>query len=168
MNTMEDLRREVASRLRNALHGRQIDLMKTSVELPHMLGITPIGKEHDPRNEEMTIIDPKHPFWNDYESTVDTERKAIDEVTDAIRSLRKDGTFKKTYPHGEEADIVYVEVDTLDPDANEMETECQECGASVDADVSLEPMGDSYSFYVAVDCSSCGFSGAYKRPLIRT
>ena len=68
MNTMEDLRREVASRMRASLHGREIDMVEqVTPELPHMLGITPLNKIHDPKNEEMTLLDPQHHFWQQYE-----------------------------------------------------------------------------------------------------
>ena len=128
VNTMADLRRQVALRLSNALHGRTIE-DETDVELPHMLGITPLGEMHEPKNEERTLLDPSFPFWDDYERDIDTLNKAREEIEKAIRLLREDGTFTKMYPF-EDEDVVYIEVDEV-TESNSSDVSCPECGSNL-------------------------------------
>ena len=130
---MADLRRKVASRLREAMHGRTIE-DESDVELPHMIGVTPLGEMHEPRNEEGTILDPSYSFWNHYERDVDTLNKAREEIEKAILLLREDGTFTKTYPFDDE-DVVYIEVDYVDDSTRQLT--CPECGASIAVSVRL-------------------------------
>lgn len=166
VNTMEDLRREVATRLRNTLHGREIDMIEhKKPRLPHMLGITPIGKIHDPQNEEMTLLDARHQFWSEYEKPI-SDKAARQELETAVRSLREDDIFRMTYPYGEEAEVVYCEVDELTTDDN-IQTSCQECGANLDAQPDLVHNSSSYYISVSLDCDECGFSGTFKRKLLR-
>lgn len=161
---MADLRREVASRLRNALHGREIDIMKNRVEVPHMLGVTPIGKIHDPQNEEMTLLDTKHQFWQDYDGDTETKSAIMEEIETAIRSLRKDDTFRMTYPYGEEAEVTYVEVDEL-RSKEKQTTKCAECGENIPYSLELENLGDTaYAARFHLDCPSCDFSGTFESP----
>lgn len=168
VNTMADLRAEVASRLRNSLHGREIDKMQgVDPELPHMLGITPLNKVHDPMNEEMTVLDTKHQFWQEYEEDITTAAQVEEKIETAIRSLKEDGVFRMTYPYGEEAEIVYVEVDKLNNRSNSMKTSCKECGNRVTTAPSLELIRGSYHLTFSVDCPECDFSGNYTRNLIR-
>jgi len=153
--------------MRNALHGREIDMMKTVVEVPHMLGITPIGKLHDPLNEEMTLLDPKHQFWKGYESDVRTKNAVMDKIQTAIRSLRKDGTLRKTYPYGEEAEIVYIEVDRLDSNKKKSVTQCKQCGKEISYGLDLVNSGELYFIETQLDCPSCDFSQSFKRSMRR-
>lgn len=164
---MADLREEVATRLRNALHGREIDMMENRVELPHMLGITPIGKIHDPNNEDMTILDTKHPFWEDYHEDVRTPNAVSEKIQTAIRSLRRDDIFRMTYPYGEEAEVVYVEVDKMERESEQMTTECAECGETIDANLELRNAGKSYILIANLDCPHCEFGGVYEEPMTR-
>lgn len=166
MNRMDDLRREVASRLRNSLHGREIDMMENRIELPHMLGITPIGKIHDPHNEEMTILDTKHPFWQEYHETVNTKSAVTEKVETAIRSLKKDDIFRMTYPFGEEAEVVYVEVDKMGIEQEDTTT-CMECDAEIVYNLDLVNNGSSYFFEVELDCPECDFTGKFERGMTR-
>lgn len=167
VNTMADLREEVASRLRNAMHGREIDMMKNSIELPHMLGITPIGKVHDPTNEEMTLLDTQHPFWQDYHKDIRTGKKVKESIETAIRSLREDQTFRMTYPYGEEAEIVYVEVDKLSRQNDKIATTCADCGRTIDGDIELRSQGNGYAFCTIIDCPHCSFSGSFESQMVR-
>jgi hypothetical protein len=168
VNTMEDLRHEVASRLRNSLHGREIDMMEgVKPRLPHMLGITPLGKVHDPKNEEMTILDTSHPFWTDYEDDVRTKNKLMEKVQTAIRSLKEDDIFRMTHPYGEEADVIYVEVDKVQPTDNSMKTSCKECGTTLSADPLLNEGRGTYHLSFSLDCPECDFSGIYEQSLVR-
>lgn len=165
---MADLREEVAIRLRNSLHGREIDTMENTVEIPHMLGITPLGKIHDPNNEELTLLDPKHEFWQQYYEEVNTKHVVHKKIETAVRSLREDGTFTMTHPYGEEADITYVEVERLDRQPEQaMTTECLDCGERIDARLSVNLAGKTYLTNVDIDCPHCDFSNTYSRQLIR-
>lgn len=110
-NKMYDLRRRVAQCMYDAMNGREIDVMDgPTPHLPHMLGITPIGEIHDPKDEEGTILDPSEAFWNEYTEDVETRRAVSKKIETAIRSLQKDGYVDITYPYGEEGDIIYVEI----------------------------------------------------------
>lgn len=166
---MADLRREVASRLRNALHGREIDMMEKRVEVPHMLGVTPIGKIHDPQNEEMTLLDTHHPFWKDYDGEIDTKSKVMEEIETAIRSLKKDDIFRMTYPYGEEAEVTYIEVDEVES-VESQTTACTECGEDIPYTIGIKELSqefDGYSLSVNLDCSSCDFAGTFESTLTR-
>lgn len=167
-NTMVDLRKEVASRLRNALHGKEIDTFRNGTpRLPHMLGITPINKVHDPLNEEDTLLDTSHTFWQEYDKTIETPNQAKEEIETAIRSLKRDGLFQMTYPYGEEAEIIYVEVEEPTTEENSMKTSCKECGTGVITAPSLVLLRGSYHLKFSIDCPECDFSGNYIRNLIR-
>ena len=168
VNTMADLREEVASRLRNSMHGREIDMMETvKPRVPHMLGITPLNKVHDPKNEEMTLLDTKHPFWQDYEEDIRTKNQVMEKIETALRSLKEDNIFRMTYPYGEEADVIYVEVEKLQPTANDMKTSCVECGTILTAQPNLSQEGNHYILKFSIDCPDCEFSGLYEQNLIR-
>jgi len=168
VNTMADLRREVAVRLRNSLHGREIDMMESvKPTLPHMLGITPVGKEHDPDNEEMTLLDTRHEFWQDYVEEVLSERTAKEKIETAVRSLKEEGTFRMTYPYGEEAEVVYVEVDDVVSEETPLSADCAECGSVTTAVPRLTNKGSTYALRVSVSCDECGFSATYDANMVR-
>jgi hypothetical protein len=168
VNTMADLREEVASRLRNSMHGREIDMMESvKPRVPHMLGITPLGKVHDPNNEEMTLLDTKHPFWQDYEGDVRTKNQVMEKIETAIRSLKEDNIFRMTYPYGEEAEVIYVEVDKLQPTANDMKTTCAECGSILTAQPNLSQDRGHYYLKFSIDCPDCDFSAVFEQNLVR-
>lgn len=172
-NTMADLRQECAARLREALHGREIDTLENDIEIPHMLGIAPIGTIPTDKVEEGTLLDPAHEFWTDYEEEVRTSGKAHRKVESAIRSLRKDDIFRMTYPYGEEADIVYCEVDEMAESGDALlTTECASCEETVEAPLSLELSngysdGGLYKLVVDVDCPHCGFERLLEEPMRR-
>lgn len=109
-NRLSDLRVEVADRMREAMHGKLLDEGEDPPELPHMIGVTELDEAHQPSNEEGTILDPTHEFWNDYYKEVDTMRHTYGEVKTAIETLGKDGTFEKIYPDPDK-DKVYVRID---------------------------------------------------------
>lgn len=168
VNTMADLREEVASRLRNNLHGKEIDMMESvPPRTPHMLGITPLGKLHDPDNERDSLMDSGHQFWQHYEEDIRTKNAVTEKIETAIRSLKEDNIFQMTYPYGEEADIIYCEVEKLHSDTNSMKTSCKDCGALLSAQPDLVEEGGHYHLSVSIDCPKCEFSGVYKQGLIR-
>lgn len=135
--------------------------------IPHMLNITPLGKIHDPENEEMTLLDPKHPFWQDYEEEIRTKNAAMEKVETAIRSLKEDNIFRMTYPYGEEAEVIYVEVDKLQPTANDMKTSCKDCGTILTTQPNLTQDNGYYHLKFTLDCPDCEFSGVYTQNLMR-
>lgn len=166
MNTMKDLREEVAIRMRTALHGREIDMVEEiRPELPHMLGITPLQKVHDPTNEYGTLLDPRHHFWQSYEEDVTTKREASEKIQTAIYSLKEDELFRKTYPYGEEAEVVYVEVETPSTDGNNMKITCEECDTRITTQPNLLQDSGHYSLNFSLDCPNCEFSKTVKRSL---
>jgi hypothetical protein len=168
VNTMADLREEVASRLRNSLHGREIDMMESvKPRLPHMLGITPLGKSHDPNNEQMTLLDTQHPFWHEYEEDIRTQNQVTEKLETAIRSLREDNIFNITHPYGEEAEIMYCEVEKLQPSASDMKTSCKDCGSLLTTQPNLDEESGHYYLKFSMDCPDCEFSGTYKEHLTR-
>lgn len=167
VNTMGDLRQEVASRLRNTLDGKEIDMMENvTPRLPHMIGVTPLGKVHDPNNEEMTLMDTQHQFWEEYEEDIRTKNQVTEKLETAVRSLREDDIFTITHPYGEEAEIIYCEVDKESAD-NNMQTSCKECGAPVTAQPNLTEDTGHYYLTFSIDCSKCDFSGLYQQNLQR-
>lgn len=169
MNTMADLRRECANRLRRSLHGREIDTLENTIEMAHMLGIVPIGAISTRKAEEGTLLDPEHDFWQEFDGEIRTKNEARRRVQSAIRSLKKDGTFRMTHPYGEEADIVYCEVDEVQQSGDVLlPTTCAECNEEIEAPLSLE-CTDSGSYEIAtrVDCPYCDFSSVMSRLLQR-
>ncbi len=167
---MVDLRREVANRLRAALHGREIDMVEElKPRLPHMLGITPLGNVHDPKNEQMTLLDPQHHFWEDYEEDIQTKRSCREKIQTAIHSLKEDDLFRMTYPYGEEAEVVYVEVDrpTIHRRPQEIQTSCAECDSDIAAEPNLLLRSGSYYLRFSLDCPDCEFSRVVQHPLHR-
>jgi len=168
VNTMADLREEVATRLRNSLHGREIDTMDSvTPAVPHMLGITPLGKVHDPNNEEMTLLDTKHPFWQEYEDDVRTANAITEKIETAIRSLKEDGIFTITFPYGEEADIMYCEVEKLEPSNSNMKTTCENCDALITTQPNLVLDSGHYYLNFSLDCEECDFSRRVKKRMLR-
>lgn len=167
-NTMADLRREVAIRLRDALHGRQVDMEQDIVpKIPHMLGITGLGNVHDPTTERHTLMDPSHHFWEEYDDTVETKNAVMEKLESAISSLRQDEHFTMTHPYGEEAGVIYCEIDVPDEATSEetLQTSCKNCDTLVTTDLNLLQRGNSYNISVSIDCPDCGFSQKYGRTL---
>ena len=170
-NTMSDLREVVSSRMRNALHGREIDMIEsTKPRIPHMLGVTPLGNPHDVTNEDGTLLDPQSAFWQSYEPSVQTRRDVEQEIETAIRSLKKSGVFRMEYPYDEDAGIVYIEVDSMRQTNRtllEGETECVNCGSKTTAQPTLVQTNNAYNISVSVECENCDFSGEFETPLVR-
>lgn len=167
-NTMEDLRREVATRLRNSLHGREIDMLEgVRPRLPHMLGITPLNKVHDPKNEEGTLLDTTHHFWQDWHEPIDTKAEVQRKLETAIASLAEEDVFRVTYPHGKDAEIAYVEVDELHPAETVLQTSCRECDSTISTAPSLSEDNGQYYIKVSLDCPECDFSGVFERGLFQ-
>lgn len=171
-NTMADLRRECAELLRETLHGKEIDMMRNTVRLPHMLGVTPIGAIHSRRAEEGTILDVEHEFWQDFEEEITTRGQVKRRVESAVRSLREDDVLRMTHPYGEDADIVYCEVDTMDERGKlSLTTECAGCSETIDAQLSLnydegvEEALNHYYLQVDIDCPYCEYSSVRESAL---
>lgn len=171
---MADLRRECAARLRETIHGREIDMMENTVQLPHMLGITTIGTIHTHDAEKGSLLDPKHEFWQDFEEEITTGGQARRKVESAVRSLRADDIFRMTYPYGRDAEIVYCEVDSMEQSGETLlTTQCGECGETIDVPLSLDYDAGYdgerafYSLSVDIDCPHCDFRSVREVPLRR-
>ena len=170
MNTMKDLRREVRQRLHESLDGKEIDMMEgVTPELPHMLGITSINAIHTHHSESGTLLDAQSEFWQNYEEDVNTTSKAKRKIESAIRSLKEDDLFTMTYPYGEEADIVYCEVEPVEEqtDPHILQTSCPNCQTNLEPEPSLDLTTSSGHITLAVDCSDCDFAALYETNLHR-
>lgn len=167
--TMADLRREVATRLKQTLHGREIDgdSLGDMPATPEMLGVVPLGAMGTASAEEGTLLDPNHEFYDDYYREVRTKRAAENEIRTAIQSLKEDDILNITEPYGEDANILYVEVVGFD-ETTGLDTTCVECGVLVTAEPYIERKGDRYALRYRVDCPSCEFSRLLETSLIRT
>lgn len=164
MNTMKELKETVATRMHNTLDGREIDMIKQMrPELPHMLGITEIGEVHDHGNEDGTLLDPNHEFWDEYEDDVQTKRAVARKIETAIKLLRDEGRVRMEYPYGEEAEVIYVEVDK--PQLTTMKTPCRNCGTPLSAEPILTLDTDSYYISLSLDCDECEFTGTFRTEL---
>ena len=169
-NTMKDLRREVQKRLHNTLDGKEIDMMKgVTPETPHMIGVTSLNAIHTHHSEDGTLLDPTIEFWQEYEEAVNTKSKAEEKIQSAIRSLKEDDVFSMTYPYGEEADIVYCEIDPVERKESTSNTilksPCPKCGTEIQTSPLLELGTGSGFIKVSVDCEECDFSGSYQTVL---
>lgn len=157
-NTMSDLRKLVAKRLRETLHGREIDTMQKGMpEIEHMLGVVPIGAISTDECEEGTILDPDTDFWNDYEEDVNTRGRVKEKIATAMQSLEDEGTFNVSWPYGKDGGIAYVEVGDVGESSNSMTTECNECGALILTRPNLEHTSRGYKISFDLDCHSCDF-----------
>ncbi len=157
-NTMKDLRREVATRLQDTLDGREIDTMeKGQLEIEHMLGIVTIGAISTPKCESGTLLDPDHEFWQSYEHNINTRNAVEEKIITAMESLQDDGMFRVSSPYGDDAGILYVEVDTIDETDDKLTTECAECGEKIHTELNLQMYYGTYRIVFDLDCTDCGF-----------
>lgn len=173
-NTMYDLRVEVAARLRDSLHGKTVDMMQpVKPRVPHMLGLVEIGEVFDPKMIEGTLVDPSHEFWDNYYEEVRTKNKAEDELITCIESLRETEDFRISYPHGEDAGIVYVEVDDPTGDdacdycKEQFTTTCNNCEGELLTAPSLVLHSGYYHIKASIECPECGYEQSFGRRLIR-
>lgn len=158
-NTMADLRREVARRLRETLHGREIDTMeKGTPQMEHMLGVVTLGAISTEKSERGTILDPDHEFWESYYEDIKTENGVRSEIKTAMQSLKDEGVFRVTTPYGEDAGILYVEVGDIDEKPNRMLTTCAECGGRIPTEPELTFSYGRYRLIFDLDCPDCEFS----------
>ena len=174
MKTMEDLREEVAERMRDSIHGREIDMLENDVIIAHMLGITEIGEEHNTVDEEGTLLDREHPFWDAWHDDVNSSYTAMKLIESAIRSLREEGVFTMTHPYGEDADIVIPEISEVSNNSLLGMVNCAKCGEPVYPSLSVSPLSrsdsskiGSYGMDMMITCDSCGFSGLFRSNMTR-
>lgn len=167
MNDMRDLREEVATRMRDAMHGKEIDYYGKEAGYSQMLGIVEFGEKSTPEKEEGTLLDPDHEFWQEWHEDYMTGYSVKKTIQTAIRSLKDDGILRVTFPYdtdSREAETAYVEVDKL-TDSTEsvmMDVKCSECGEMTDAAVSIKLKEEvGYNLKMALSCNSCGESGVY-------
>lgn len=158
-NTMADLRRKVATHIRDTLHGKEIDTIEKGMpELPHMLGIVPLGAISTAEAEKETILDPMIDFWKEYYEDVNTRNAVCNEIETAMHSLKEDGVFRVSMPYGKDAGIHYVEVGETGDSRNRMVTICAECGESIPTEPELSFNYGRYSLVFKLDCPECEFS----------
>ena len=167
MNTMEDLRREVARRMKRTLDGREIDVIEQGVRprIPHMIGVTPVGRVHDPNNEEDTLMDHNHEFWQSYAENITTKSQVDRKIQTAIESLSEDNLLRISWPQGREAEIMYVEVDIPNRSSKNLQTTCPECDSLIQTGLNLLQNNDQYNLNLLVDCDNCEYSTKVGRAL---
>lgn len=164
-NTMADLRRAVARRFRETFHGKEIDTIKKGTpEIEHMLGVVTLGAISTEKCETGTILDPNHAFWQEYYQEIKTENAVRREIETAMQSLRDDDVVRVSEPYGDDAGILYVEVDDLRTESG-IPTECRSCGASIVTEPSVSLDYGRYSLVFNLDCPSCDFSETMHRKL---
>lgn len=148
--------------LKETLDGREIDMMHHEIETPHMIGVSPIGSSHSRSNEHDTILDPQHSFWEKASQNPSSRREIREKVERSIRILKEKDVFRVLYPYGEEAEVVYTEVD------GPPGVECAECGSTETYSRDrIECIGESYAYVFRIDCLSCDYDGVFERPLSR-
>ncbi len=169
---MRDLCDSVGNRMHIALDGREIDMgQNVKPSLPHMLGITAIGRVHDPTKEEGTLLDPSIEFWQEYnngrdeQDIVETKRQVREKIETAIRLLQEENVVNMKMPYGENSDLVYVSVDDEMKKSHspKRDTECIECGSRAHCVESIETDERSgYKEVITVVCTDCEFEQAYE------
>ena len=162
--TENSLRELVKQRLAKSVDGKEIDLLRQDVQIPHLLGITPIGAAHDRDRENGTLLDPSHPFWEDYDERVDKRTHVLEKIDRTLRLLRADNELQIQYPYGEDADIVYISVE-----GEKRGVECARCGSqNTLTDTRHEPTNPgNYIYIFTIRCLDCEHSGEYERLLTR-
>jgi hypothetical protein len=170
MNTMDDLHREVQKRLHESLDGKEIDMEEGPLpRVPHMLGITSLGAIHTRHAEKGTLLDPRHQFWDEYEEDVNAPSEVERKIETAIRSLKADGLFSITYPHGEDSDLVYCEAEPIEREepSTTLQTTCPKCDTELYPSPLLDLHTHSGHIKVSVDCGECDFAADYETTLER-
>lgn len=166
MNTMADLRREVAQRLRETVHGRTFDEYEEELpETPHMIGVVPVGARSTQKAEEGTLMDPEHEFWQSYYEDITTKNGVSREIETAIQSLFDDNIVRRReVPEG--SGIHHVTVDKFGGTGSEIPTECASCGNRITANPNLELYDNRYYMTFNLSCE-CGFGRKLRRNLER-
>jgi len=165
-NTMADLRQKVAGKLRETLHGREIDTYeKGKPELPHMLGIVTIGAISTDKAEKGTLLDPSHRFWRDYYEQKDTKNGVKKEIETAIHSLKEDNILQVTSPYGDDAGILYIEVKDINNTQKSMTVTCAECGEMIKTSPEISHGYGRYELIFRLNCPECEFSGVLESSL---
>lgn len=164
-NTMVDLRKLVAQKMRAALHGREFDVLEEDISVEEMLGIFDVGAKNT--DFSGTLLDPDHEFWDAWYEDVYSIRSAESKIESAIRSLKADGHVDIVEPYGNEADIIYVEV-SVPQEQTGGATECPSCKrvATVDRTFTQATFGQLTVRY-KLNCPNCGETNIYERPFHR-
>lgn len=164
-NTMVDLRRVVAQRMRNALHGREFDVLEEDISVEEMLGICDVNGDSPYISE--SLLDPDHEFWDGWYEDVYSIRSAESKIESAIRSLKADGHVDIIEPYGDEADIIYVEVEVPER-TNTKAVECPACNrvATVEQRFSNVTNSQLQTQY-EMNCTNCGETNIYERSFHR-
>jgi len=163
----EDLRKEVAHRLRRAIHNETFDMLDPiPVQIEHMLGITPLGSVVPQSARDDTILDPHHWFWQAYHDDGVNSTEVENLITDTISWLEEENILQ--IEEDETTDHYYnVCVDMYPQETTDREqTTCIECGGVADVSHSIEGDAQYMSVYEIV-CTKCGASGIYNTVLVR-
>jgi len=158
MAQMSDLKYRIHQLLKENIDGKKVDMLVENIELPHMIGVSPIGADHTVSNEVGTLLDPTHSFWNKYEESVTTRTEAYTECETAIRLLKEENVLTMEYPLGQEGDIVYVEVDDIQIDG----LECVNClSTNTKHNKELERVDTVYVETLTISCMDCGITKTF-------
>jgi len=162
MNYMNDLRTEVATRLRETLDGKEVDMLEEDILVEHMLGITPIGESVTESDVEDTLLDKNATFWQRWHDSIHTEYDIRKKISSTIKSLMEDDILNILYPYGKDAEIAFIEVNWPADSTVSIQTTCNSCESTVEASLSLTPVKHSYNMVVAVTCENCGKDALYE------
>ena len=163
----QDLQREVAHRLRAAIHERSFDMLDPiPVQIEHMLGMTPLGSVVPQSARDDTILDPQHWFWKSYHTDGLDSEEVEHLITDAITRLEERGILQ--IEEDETADNYYnVRVDMYPENlTNKETTTCIACGGVAGVSHNIEGTSQYTSVY-KIDCFDCEESGVYNTMLVR-
>jgi hypothetical protein len=164
---MNDLRTEVAIRLRETLDGKEVDMLEDDILIEHMLGIAPLGDPVSESDTDNTLLDKNATFWQRWHDTIHTEYDIRKKISSTIKSLMEDGILNISYPYGKDAEIAFIEVNWPSDSSVSIHTTCNNCESIVDASLSLGPVKNSYNMVVEVACENCGKDSVYESHMTR-
>jgi hypothetical protein len=167
MNTMQDLKFQVAQQIDETIGGHMFDLTEENLTVSQMIGIDPIDRETEKYKTEETILDPHHSFWESWYDGRVSQFNTFELVEAAIHLLVKDETVIITDVYEEDSDLVYVEVNIDNKPPVYTSATCDSCGNKARAKISFLPASANYMLRMELHCDNCNNDGVYTAPLVR-
>jgi hypothetical protein len=164
---MKDLKDLVAQQIDDTIGGHMFDLTSENLTVTQMIGVAEIDGGKEAYQTDDTILDPEHPFWNDWYDGRVTQFNKFELVEAAVYLLVKDEILMITDVYGEDSDLVYVEVDNTPDNHVNTSVRCQECGHPAGASVEFLPTSPNYTLQMNITCAHCGESGVYTSVLVK-
>lgn len=151
------LKKFLHNRLRETIHGNEFDMVTDKIDIEMMMGVE-YGEG---------ILSVSHELWDTYPEPIETHDDIERAISMVVRTLKADGTITTTFPYGEEAEIIYCEVEKPETNDDSISVECASCDAYASAETVYVPEGNTYKLKLTVSCSFCGHNGSYQRTLIK-